>query len=347
MEYLFILLIAFIGILLLMQMILFEVTKRRMDRSDNINWYLSLDKPFNYNRTGSMAFICLICYIISSPEDMFSASWFIYFFLFLALGIISDAIVQYLIMIYSKKRCRKQIDEAQQLKAELEKFIESPMVDDSYEQTASSYDETQLLRQYLVPQDHLAIMSVDGGQYGYEFEPKPEATFIVDPHAKLKEYQDKYKNDKVKMTTLTSSGQMPFKDEKIDIVLCENSNYDKKEVYRVLKKNGYFIVNQNGTTNLKEFVQMYMPFKINGTWDAYSCAQTLEGIGMRIIDRFEDYGTIRFHSIQAIHTYFQRVSPDLSNIQKYQIFYLKALKAIHENHYFEMTTHKFLVIAQK
>ena len=34
---------------------------------------------------------------------------------------------------------------------------------------------------------------------------------------------------------------------------------DKAEVQRVLKPNGYFIVQQNGTANLKEFVSLYMP----------------------------------------------------------------------------------------
>ena len=92
---------------------------------------------------------------------------------------------------------------------------------------------------------------------------------------------------------------------------------------------------------------MYMPFGMKGSWDAYSCAQTLEEIGMRIIEKFEDYGTIRFTSVQAIHSYFKKVSPDLADMNKYQAFYLNALKTIKENHFYEMTTHKFLVVAQK
>ena len=114
-----------------------------------------------------------------------------------------------------------------------------------------------------------------------------------------------------------------------------------------LKKGGYFIVNQHGTENLKEFVRLYMPFQMKGSWDAQNCAQTLESIGMRIVDKFEDYGTIRFHSIQAIYQYFTKVSPDFANVNRYQVFYLQALKEIKEHSYFEMTTHQFLVVAQK
>ena len=56
--------------------------------------------------------------------------------------------------------------------------------------------------------------------------------------------------------------------------------------------------------------------------------KTLESIGMRIVDKFEDYGTIRFHSIQAIYQYFTKVSPDFANVNRYQVFYLQALKEI-------------------
>ena len=129
-----------------------------------------------------------------------------------------------------------------------------------------------------------------------------------------------------------------------EIIEC---NYDKNEIQRVLKKGGYFIVNQHGTENLKEFVRLYMPFQMKGKWDAESCAQTLESIGMRVVDKFEDYGTIRFHSIQSLYQYFTKVSPDFANVNRYQVFYLQALKEMKDHSYFEMTTHQFLVVAQK
>ena len=103
MEYLMILLLIFIAVLFLMQVVFFEITKSKMEKMNNINWFLSLDKPFNYNRVGYMVFLCFICYLISSPAPLFSLEWFIYFALFLAMGIVADAVVQYAILIYSKK----------------------------------------------------------------------------------------------------------------------------------------------------------------------------------------------------------------------------------------------------
>ena len=122
MEYLMILLLIFIAVLFLMQVVFFEITKSKMEKINNMNWFLSLDKPFSYNRVGYMVFLCLICYFISSPVELFTLSWFVYFVLFLAMGIVADAVVQYAIMVYSKKRCRRQIEDAHLLQNELQHF---------------------------------------------------------------------------------------------------------------------------------------------------------------------------------------------------------------------------------
>lgn len=103
MEYLLILLGTFIGLLFLMQLVFFEITRNKMAKAENVNWYLALDKPYSYNRVGYMLFICFICYLISTPEEIFSVSWFIYFVLFLAMGIVADAVVNILFLFIVRK----------------------------------------------------------------------------------------------------------------------------------------------------------------------------------------------------------------------------------------------------
>ncbi|UTY40120.1 class I SAM-dependent methyltransferase [Allocoprobacillus halotolerans] len=348
MEYLIVLLLIFIGILFLMQVVFFEMTRSKMEKANNMNWFLSLDKPFSYNRVGYMVFLCLICYLISSPVELFTLNWFVYFVLFLAMGIVADAVVQYAIMVYSKKRCRRQIEDAHLLQNELQHFSPGAEFENDYTVTLPSYNESEILRRYINPEDHLAVMSVDAGKFASQFKDDTEAMFIIEPYTDTQRVQGQFVDgSSVKVTTLTPTGKMPFKDEKIDTVMCQECNYDKSEILRVLKKGGYFVVNQHGTDNLKEFVRLYMPFQMKGKWDAESCVQTLESIGMRVVDKFEDYGTIRFHSIQAIYQYFTKVSSDFANINRYQMFYLQALKEIKDHSYFEMTTHRFLVVAQK
>ena len=50
MGYIIILLLTFIGMLLLMQLIFFELSRSKMKKENNMNWFLSLDRSFQYNR---------------------------------------------------------------------------------------------------------------------------------------------------------------------------------------------------------------------------------------------------------------------------------------------------------
>lgn len=78
--------------------------------------------------------------------------------------------------------------------------------------------------------------------------------------------REKLEDKGIKVTTFTSQGKMPFKDEKIDIAVNELSNYDKFEMYRILKPGGYLVVDQLGSDNYKEIINMFIPFKtkVNG-----------------------------------------------------------------------------------
>ncbi len=87
-----------------------------------------------------MVFVCLVCYFISSPEKLFTVRWLIYFIVFLALGIIADVIVQYLTLLYGKKRCHKQITDSRLLKNELVEISQTMSEDIPYQESVSQYD---------------------------------------------------------------------------------------------------------------------------------------------------------------------------------------------------------------
>lgn len=190
MEYLIVLLLIFIGVLFLMQLVFFELTRSKMEKANNINWFLSLDKPFSYNRVGYMVFLCLICYFISSPVELFTLSWFVYFVLFLAMGIVADAVVQYAIMVYSKKRCRRQIEDAHLLQNELQHFSPSAQLENDYTLSSPSYHEEDVLRRYIQSQDHLAVMSVDAGKFASQLKGETEAMFVIEPYTDTQRVQN-------------------------------------------------------------------------------------------------------------------------------------------------------------
>lgn len=345
MIYLFIMLGLFVLLLLVTQIVLFELSYKRVKKSNNVLWYLSLDKPFNYTRTGYIAFICFICYLMSSDQEFLSINWIIYFVLFVAIGVISDAIVQYLTLKYAQLRCKKEITLAKDLKQEVLNLKDSSPVND-YEISNNEYDEKEILKNYIVPEDHLAFLSVDGGKFARSFSPLPKVTYDVEPYGDIEAIKANLEDTNIKPTTLTQAGQMPFKDDKIDVVMNEYCNYDKYEIKRVLKPNGYCLINQNGTGNLKEIRDLIMPISLNGEWNVSSCSRSLEEIGLKVISHFENHGYIKFHSIQGMYTYFKQTSPDLCDINKYINIYIAALKSIKEGIPYTISKYNFLVIAK-
>ena len=339
---------TFVGLMFITQIVFFEISRNKVLKAHNYICFMSFDKPFSYHRYGYMFVLCLICYVLKSPGPMFTMDWFLNFVLFLALGIVGDILVQYLSLVYAKVRCRSQIEEGHLLENELQEISQTMYQDfENIEEEVKSFEEIDYLKKYFTNQSHLAYICVDQGKFVKEHGVFNEATFDVEPYSDLDLTRRNLEGTPVQVTQLTSSNLMPFKDDKLDIVMCQYSNYDKLEVQRVLKRDGLFIVHQNGTSNFKEFLQMYMPYGMKGTWDAFSCAQTLEDIGMHIVDKVEDYRTVRFRSLQAIHTYFMKYSPDLADINKYKVFYMNALKSIKEHSFYELTTHQFLVVAKK
>ena len=317
-------LLTFVGLMLIFQLIYFEISRKRALRVNNLVWFEQFNRPFNYTGTASMVVLCIICYMIGGTDAPFmSAQWFLEFVIFVACGVIADAIVQFIIIKYGKFRCRQQIQSATHLMKEIEELKRGDEEDYGYEVSAPLYDEVAITKSYVHPED-------------------------LEPYTETSEVEATLEGLPVKATKLTESNLLPFKDERIDVLMDQFSNYDKNEVLRVLKPNGTFIVNQNGSENLHEFLSMYMPFKMRGVWDMNSCAMTLAEAGFEVVETKEDKGYIRFHNLRQIQTYFRKVAPEVAeNVAQYKSFYMNALDQIKQNTYFQLTTYRFLVVAKK
>lgn len=347
MEGLFLLVIEFVMILFVLQIGFFEINLRNVKKTNNTMWYLSLDKRFTYNRTKYMAFICFVSYMMFGNQTLFSVDWFLYFALFLAIGIISDILVQYLTLEYGKIRCKKDILKAKELEKEVLKLTEIEVLDESYYRPERKIDEVETLRRYVQPEHHLAILSVDHGEFACHFSPLPAVTYDVEPYSDIEKIKERIGDLPIKPTTLTQAQQMPFKDDRMDIVMNQLCNYDKTEIKRVLKPGGYFILHQNGTGNYKEIIDMYVPFRMKGAWVLDSCVPTLESVGFSIVEEIQDHNYIQFSSLEGMYSYFKKFAPDFCNVVKYKAFYMAVLKKIQEEGSYKLSTYDFLVVAKK
>lgn len=338
-------LIMFVLMLQVLKIGFAEFEGRQARKTSNIRYFMNYANQYEYKKQPSIIFVTVVCYTMVSYETIFSTMWFLELLGFVAAGVIGNTLAQVLYHYYVHYRFKNDIKEAIVIKKEVDKAIQEKG-DQLMQQSLPEYDAHEVTKAYLQEDKHVAIVSVDGGEFTSQYDSLPPITYSVELNPT--QAKDKLESKGIKVTSLTQQGKMPFKDEKIDVIINELANYDKFEMYRVLKPNGYLIVDQVGSENYKEIINMFVPFRIKGQWDKESCQRTLKDIGFDLINGFEDIGRIRFDSLAALISFVKSISPE--RVEKYEQFinfYGEALKRIKEKGFYELTTHRFLVIAQK
>ncbi|MDY5278887.1 hypothetical protein [Sharpea porci] len=345
---LFVSLLALIGILLVMQIITVEIMARKALKTNNTGYFMIFNLPYSYNRSARMGFVYFFVYLLFFSEKVFSTEWFLYLLVFIAMGIVSDAVVQYLVLYYGKIRFKKYIVETEKLEDEVKAyFSQEEAASEDYERSMPTYNEIELTKKYLQPTDHLAFMSIDGGDYVKSFQTYPEVTFDVEPFFDQYQVEQNLSGLPIKVTGLTQEKGLPFKDNHIDLFANEYSTYDKNEVVRVLKPGGIFVLNQNGSENLKEFLNMYMPLALRSQWNVETAKQSLINVGFTILEAYEDYGYLHFRSLSQLDTYLKKVVPELTKErEKFVTFYTQALRDIKNQGFYSLSTYRFIIIAK-
>jgi SAM-dependent methyltransferase len=341
-------LLSFIGLLLVFQIIFFEVVRAKAVKENNYEWFNNFNQPYSYTRTGTMIFICFICYLFADHSGYSTAEWFIYLLIFIACGVIADAVTQFIVMKYAKIRCRKWVNMAGNLDHEFEDIKNQLTVDENYEVSLARYNETLIAKQYVKPEHHMSFLTVDHGNFASQFGTYPASTFDVEPYADKSEVMSNLSGTPVRAVGLTESGQMPFKDDRMDVIFDEYATFNQNEMKRILKPGGILILNQYGSDHLKEINEMFVPQILRGTWNVSSCRTSLESAGFQVLEAYEDYGYIRFRNIAQLHTYLKTVIPDAAtHPENFKALYTKALGEIKNKNFFQLSTYRFLVVARK
>ncbi|MDD8048896.1 MAG: hypothetical protein PHH04_04735 [Thomasclavelia sp.] len=346
MEYYIYLVALFLGLLIISKVIFSEVEGRMATKNTNLLWARKFKKKFEYKRTSSLIFVCVLCYIITTNEAMLSMIWFLQLIGFVAVGVIGDGLSQVIGYYYIRLRFKKYINECSHLEEEIKTTLETDL-NDEVEDVNLNYDAQTILNNYVNEDTHLAIVSNDGGKFVSKLTNLPPITYVVE--TKKEEAKERL-NEDIKVTSYTPEGKLPFKDEKLDVIMNARANYDKFEMYRVLKPHSYAIIDQLGSDNYSEIISLFMPFRIKGSWDKDNCINTLKEIGFDIVDSYEDFGKLRFKSLGSVYNFINKLVPAGSGVNQEDTFinfYGRVLKAIKENEFFELSTHNFLVVAYK
>lgn len=330
--------------LIIVKLVFCEIEGYTAKKRSFLSWYFKLNEPFKYARTRSIILMGIFCYMIVSIQPIFSMEWVIEAVGFIAVSVICDGISQFLGYYYAKFRFKKDIARAIMIKNEILKAAKVAG-DELVQQSKPMYSTQEVLYKYIDDNTHLATISLDGGEFVASLNKLPPVTYAVE--AQYDKAVEKLADKSVKVTHLTDDGKLPFKDERIDVIISELANYDKYDLYRVVKPGGYILVDQVGSDNYREIMNIFLPFKIKGRWDLKTSSKLLGDIGLEIIDEFEEYGFIRFNSIVSFIGFMKSITHVDVTHDRFMNFYGEVFKQINEKGYFELTTHRFMVVARK
>ena len=146
-------------------------------------------------------------------------------------------------------------------------------------------------------------------------------------------------------------GNLPFEDERFDLVLNRHGDLNPEEIYRVLKPGGIFITQQVGAENDRELVELLcghtdLPFP-----DQYLkiISDQFSQTGFEILDGRECFRPIRFYDVGAL-VWFARIIewefPGFS-VERCQDQLLHAQAILDEKGCIKGRIHRILMIARK
>lgn len=149
----------------------------------------------------------------------------------------------------------------------------------------------------------------------------------------------------------SNPSQIPFEDEAFDLIINRHGDFDAKELFRLLHRNGIFITEQVGADNDRDLVEMVLPkedkpFPHLNLTEQRKC---FEDAGFKIVQAQEAYRPIKFYDVGAFVWFAHIIEWEFPNFSVDKCFeqLLKMQEMIEKNGLIEGTIHRYLIVAKK
>lgn len=145
--------------------------------------------------------------------------------------------------------------------------------------------------------------------------------------------------------------KIPFEDEAFDLVINRHGNFDARELFRLLRRNGLFITEQVGGDNDRDLVEMVLP-NADKPFPHLNLAEQrrhFEAAGFEIIQAEEAYRPIIFYDIGAFVWFAHIIEWEFPCFSVDTCFepLLKMQKRIDKDGRIQGTIHRYLIVAKK
>lgn len=214
------------------------------------------------------------------------------------------------------------------------------------------WDYKDIVQEYLTPEKQILDYDTGGGEFllslGHPYH-NTAATEGYPPNVEL--CMETLLPLGIDIRECSNPSQIPFSNEKFDLVINRHGNYDAKEIHRLLRKDGIVITQQVGGKNDRDLVEMVLPdtpvpFPHLNLREQ---KRVFEEAGFQILRAEEAFRPIRFFDIGAF-VWFARIIewefPDFSVDQCFDKL-IKMQEKLEQDGVIEGTIHRFLIVARK
>ena len=214
------------------------------------------------------------------------------------------------------------------------------------------WDYEKIVRQYLRNDSNILDYDTGGGEFllslHHPFD-KTAATEGFEPNVQL--CREKLLPLGINFKECNNPSKIPYENEVFDMIINRHGDFDAKELYRLLKKDGIFVTEQVGGDNERDLVEMVLP----GTEKPFphlnlkEQRSVFEDAGFHIIGAEEAYRPIKFYDVGAFVWFAHIIEwefPDFS-VDKCFEQLLKMQKIVEDKGKVEGTIHRYLIVAKK
>ena len=213
-----------------------------------------------------------------------------------------------------------------------------------------SYEE--IVRLYLKKDSNMLDYDTGGGEFllslNHPFE-NTSATEGYKPNVQL--CAEKLLPLGINFKECSNPSKIPYDNETFDIIINRHGNFDANELYRLLKKGGFFVTEQVGGDNERDLVEMVLP----GLAPPFphlnlkEQRKVFEDAGFQIVMAEEAYRPIKFYDVGAFVWFAHIIEWEFPGFSVGRCFekLLVMQKMIEEKGRIEGTIHRFLIVARK
>jgi len=220
------------------------------------------------------------------------------------------------------------------------------------------WDYRAVIKSYLKNTDKLLDMGTGGGEFLLTLEHPHKKTYATEA------YEPNYELCKKTLSPLgitiertytdenfNADDKLPFGDDFFDVIINRHESFDLKEVDRTLKRGGYFITQQVGSKDGKEFARMLnddFVYNVPGhSMENYT--NTLSSLGYKILQSDESEYSTKFYDVGALVFYAKIIAWEFPRfcVETHFDKLLECQRMVEEKGYLQGTGHRFLIVAQK